>query len=340
MVPGEAGDSQAADTSAGMQSKEMSQALTLLGRALRDTGYRFTTVTPATHARVNALAEAGGNAWARGVEDVFGWSRPFRADAVPSDIFALMHAAGIVQPFRDGWRSMLRASTLGPHLYFHSAFPTDAADSVFFGPDTYRFARALDAELPALTAGVQRAIDIGCGTGAGALRIAAACPAAEIIAADINDAALHLCTVNAGLAEMPAIRTANSNLLQHVDGSFDLIVSNPPYLLDRARRSYRDGGGDLGRGLSLAIVDAAMQRLSPGGTLLLYTGVAITGGEDLFLREAGARLRACGYTWSYEELDPDVFGEELDEPAYAGVDRIAAVWLKASRPGDAASAQP
>ncbi|MGE0403972.1 MAG: SAM-dependent methyltransferase, partial [Kofleriaceae bacterium] len=27
----------------------------------------------------------------------------------------------------------------------------------------------------------------------------------------------------------------------------------------------------------------------------------------------------------YEEIDPDVFGEELDTPAYRDVDRIAAV---------------
>jgi SAM-dependent methyltransferase len=328
-----------------MGSAESSTALLSLGRALCDSTYRFTTVTPATHARVNAQAEANGSGWARSLADVFGWSRPFHTEAVPAGIFALMHAAGIVQPFRDGWRSTLRASTLGTHLYFHSAYPTEAADAVFFGPDTYRFARALDAELPALAAGVRRAIDIGCGTGAGAVRIAAACAGActgtgaIIIAADINDAALQLGAINAELAGAPAVHTANSNLLQGVTGSFDLIVSNPPYLLDEAKRSYRDGGGDLGRGLSLAIVDAAIQRLTPGGTLLLYTGVAITGGEDLFLRDAGARLRACGYTWSYEELDPDVFGEELDQPAYAGVDRIAAVWLKATRPGLAAYVQ-
>src|SRR3712207_277896 len=59
--------------------------------AVRDTGYRFVTVTPATHARVNARP---GNAWARGPEDVFGWSRPFRPEVLPSAVFELMRRGG------------------------------------------------------------------------------------------------------------------------------------------------------------------------------------------------------------------------------------------------------
>ena len=42
---------------------------------------------------------------------------------------------------RDGlMRSKVRFSSLGGSLYVHSAFPTSAAEAVFFGPDTYRFA--------------------------------------------------------------------------------------------------------------------------------------------------------------------------------------------------------
>ena len=47
----------------------------------------------------------------------------------------------------DGWRSALRVSSLGDQLYFHSAYPTCEPNAVFFGPDTYRFLRALQAEL-------------------------------------------------------------------------------------------------------------------------------------------------------------------------------------------------
>lgn len=116
-----------------------------------------------------------------------------------------------------------------------------------------------------------------------------------------------------------------------MDGVFDLIVANPPYLLDAAERAYRHGGGPLGAGLSLQIVQAAIVRLARGGALWLYTGVAMTDGDDAFLRHATALLDEAGLRWTYEEIDPDVFGEELDTPAYSDAERIAAVWLVASR---------
>jgi methylase of polypeptide subunit release factors len=307
-------------------------ALVELGRALRAARYRFTTVTPATHSRVKGRTD---HVWARDLADIFGWSRPFRADALPADVLALMTRAGIAQPHRDGWRSTLRASTLDGALYFHSAYPTSEADAVFFGPDTYRFARALRGELAMLGAAgrpVRRAVDVGAGGGPGALTIARALPDAEVLALDINERAMHLCRVNAQLAGLSNVAVAYSNLLQDVPGDFDLIVSNPPYLLDKSERAYRHGGGELGAGLSLALVRQAIGRLAPGGSLLLYTGVVMVHNEDPFLRRIEPLLQDAGMNWHYEEIDPDVFGEELDTPAYAMADRIAAVWLKASKP--------
>src|SRR3954449_4042849 len=69
-------------------------ALLRLGQELKSTGYRFTTVTPATHARVNRRPA---NAVARSLRDVFGWSRPFRSGAVPAGLFELLRTAGAVE---------------------------------------------------------------------------------------------------------------------------------------------------------------------------------------------------------------------------------------------------
>jgi hypothetical protein len=43
------------------------------------------------------------------------------------------------------------------------------------------------------------------------------------------------------------------------------------------------------------------------------------------------RLTAGDLAWTYEEIDPDVFGEELEAPAYRAADRIAAVVLNARK---------
>jgi hypothetical protein len=67
--------------------------------------------------------------------------------------------------------------------------------------------------------------------------------------------------------------------------------------------------------------------------LLLYTGIAIAGQEDAFLAEIAPLLDLCCSAWRYEELDPDVFGEEVGTPGYEDIERIAVVWLHATRRG-------
>ncbi|MCL1090173.1 class I SAM-dependent methyltransferase [Shewanella profunda] len=241
-----------------------------------------------------------------------------------------MRNADVLNPQGDGWISRVRASTLHGQLFLHSAFPTTTSDAIFFGPDTYRFTNAIVRHLAGNTP-VRRAVDIGCGAGPGAVVIALERPLAEVFAVDINDMALRYSAVNAGLAGATRVVTKHSDLLNGVDGGFDLIVANPPYLLDVHERIYRHGGGSFGEGLSLSIASLAKTRLAHGGTLLLYTGTAIVDGNDRFRAAVASLLDDSALEWDYMELDPDVFGEELDEPAYAEVDRIAAVLLTVRR---------
>lgn len=309
-------------------SPSQRQALLSLGAALRARHYQFTTVTPTTQARVLARAHAPHAATLR---DVFGWSRPFTAAAIDAEVLVCMRAAGVLAE-RDGLLySTVRMSTLAGEWLFHSAYPTTEADAVFFGPDTCRFVRAM-AQTP-LPAAPRRVVEIGCGSGVASIALARRFADAEVIAADINDRAIALADVNIALAGVDNARSRYSDLLAQLEGGFDLIVANPPYLLDPRQRAYRHGGGELGSGLSLRIVQSAIDRLAPGGRLWLYTGVAMTDGDDPFLRQASALLDQAGLRWCYEEIDPDVFGEELDTPAYAGAERIAAVWLVAAKGG-------
>jgi methylase of polypeptide subunit release factors len=300
------------------------RALVRLGEALRACGYEFTTPTPATHARVNARPE---NKQAKELRDVFGWSRPFTQDVVASDMLALMQEAGILIEENRIVRSALRVSSLEGELFFHSAYPTTEADAVFFGPDTHRFARAIKASLRDRTAPTANAIDIGCGAGPGGILVAKHVPSARVLMTDINESALRLARVNAALAGTTNAIARRSDILADLDGTFDLIVSNPPYLNDALQRAYRHGGGDFGADLSLRILDAALPRLAPAGMLILYTGTAIVGGRDLFRNAALPRLAAADLAWTYEEVDPDVFGEELETEVYRAADRIAAVVL-------------
>ncbi|WP_134630434.1 methyltransferase, partial [Pseudomonas aeruginosa] len=218
--------------------------LVSLGNWLRGQDYRFVTVTPATHERVNARPE---NRMARDLAGIFGWSRAFAGESLPADWLTLLAGADLIRREADGWRSQVRVSSLGEQLFVHSAFPTLAADAVFFGPDTYRFDRLIRSHLASSDpARIRRAADIGCGAGPGAIRIAMACPDAEVHGLDINPAALDLARVNAALAGVGNLTLARSDLLSQAPGRFDLIVANPPYLLDASERAYRHGGGMLG----------------------------------------------------------------------------------------------
>ncbi len=312
-----------------ISEKTQDQALLHLAQALRERGYHFVTPTPLTHERVNQRPE---NALAEDMHGIFGWSRPFQRELLPPALFNLMELADVLEACGSRWRSRVRLSSLDGQLFVHSAFPTDAPDAVFFGPDTYRFASAIQAHLNHHRGHIARAVDIGCGSGAGALLTALARPQAEVLAVDINSAALRLTRINAALAGAGNLQARHSDLLKDVHGEFDLILANPPYLIDPSERAYRHGGGPLGTGLSLAILDSALSRLAPGGSLLLYTGVAMQDNQDPFLGEVRQRLEGLALEWRYREMDPDVFGEELLEGAYTSCDRIAAVVLEVTRP--------
>jgi release factor glutamine methyltransferase len=302
-------------------------ALVALGRHLQDRGYRFTTVTPATHARVNARHD---NKTASTLEDAFGWSRPFSPDLLTDDMLDTLRDSGAMAMHDNLCRSMVRFSTLGRQIFAHSAFPTDTSDAVFFGPDTYRFANALRTTFRE-AGGALTVVDIGCGSGAGGLYLQSLLPGpVHLILGDVNPAAIRFARINAALNGREA-RIVQSDVMADIPESADIIIANPPYLVDRGGRVYRHGGGPLGFALSLRIVEEALTRLKPGGRLLLYTGAPVVAGVDKFREAVQPRVRDWAFT--YEEYDPDVFGEELDEPAYAAVDRIAAAVLTITAPG-------
>ena len=307
---------------------ERSASLLALGRALRDEGYTFTTVTPETHRRVEARAAAAGRRAARTLRDVFGWSRPFEESVLPRTMLDLARAAGIIVEHGSMLRSTIRFSSLAHELFAHSAYPTTAADSVFFGPDTYRYGELVAAEMN--RARRRRVVDVGCGSGAGG--ILAARNADAVVLADINQRALRLSAVNAALASVEdRVEIVESDVLRGVTGAFDLVIANPPYMVDPGSRAYRDGGGSFGEDLAVRITRESLARLEPGGRLVLYTGAAVVGGVDTFLRAVREVCNVAHAEWHYRELDPDVFGEEIEQnDAYAAVERIAAVALVAT----------
>ena len=141
-----------------------------------------------------------------------------------------------------------------------------------------------------------RILDVGTGSGVIVLSLAARFAEAEMHAVDISEDALALARENterSGLADR--IHFSQSHLLKEVEGAFDLIVANLPYVAaheapqlapevqhDPAVALY---GGAAGDELIRELIATAPAHLAPSGTLALEIGRGQAEGLSAFLTE-------------------------------------------------------
>ncbi len=300
-----------------------------LGRALLQEGYQFTTVTPETHRRILARAPDKN---ANCLRELFGWNCPLPIENLPPAILQLAERAQLIERQGNQITSKVRFSTLNQNIFMHSAFPTDQEDAVFFGPDSYRFVRFLMDKIKS----AKQIIDIGCGSGVGGLALARhlkehhRVDVENLFLSDISLRALEFARINSKITNLKMAsekppQFLQSDLFKNIPTGIDVVIANPPFIMDRHERFYRHGGQAHGSELSVRIVVEALNYLQPGGQLVLYTGTAVVNGRDIFRQAIDPFIK--GLDFSYEEIDPDIFGEELTDSNYCDVERIAAVGL-------------
>jgi release factor glutamine methyltransferase len=129
-----------------------------------------------------------------------------------------------------------------------------------------------------------RIVDVGAGSGVIAISLAAKFPGAKILAVDISDDALALAQENAAMLNLKhRVQFLKSRLLENVEGAFDLIVANLPYISTQDRHTLSREvlhdpevalfGGKRGDELVRELIDQAPTRLHPGGRLALEIGL-------------------------------------------------------------------
>lgn len=136
---------------------------------------------------------------------------------------------------------------------------------------------------PLLQRAPSRILDLCTGGGCIGLACALAFPDAEVLLSDISPDALAVAAINVeklGLGSR--VRLVQSDLFNDIDGSFDLIVSNPPYVAEEEYaglpeeflREPRLGlvSEQQGLDIPLRILAQAAGYLRPQGALILETG--------------------------------------------------------------------
>ena len=110
-------------------------------------------------------------------------------------------------------------------------------------PDTETLVQRAVAFLRARTGAELRVADLGTGSGCIAITLAAEVPGMSVTATDVSAAALDVARANAERLEVPGT-FVESSWADALDGTFDLVVSNPPYVttaeLDAVDRDVRD----------------------------------------------------------------------------------------------------
>jgi len=150
-----------------------------------------------------------------------------------------------------------------------------------------------------------RILDIGTGSGALLLALLGELPNGIGVGTDISEAALAVARANAernGLVARCAFVACD--IAAGVQGKFDLIVSNPPYVVhgdiaalapevrDYAPAVALDGGSD-GLACYRAIAAQAPPLLAPGGRLILELGIGQEPAVRALLTDAGLRVAAA-----------------------------------------------
>lgn len=159
-------------------------------------------------------------------------------------------------------------------------------------------------------------LDLGTGSGAVAVALALNSPEATVTATDLSFEALGIARENALRLGCEIQLCQGDVVSQFADATFDIVVSNPPYVplrdacgLQRELRhepSVALFGGEDGLEVTRRLVRDAPRVLRPGGWLLIEIGFGTRDAVDSLLR---------GAEWTPPEFLPDL----------AGIDRVAAV---------------
>ncbi|HVR21278.1 MAG TPA: methyltransferase [Polyangiaceae bacterium] len=201
-------------------------------------------------------------------------------DALSPELFEHLLDAGVVERSGGGVRSLFLVHPVDPGIYVLSD-RLDAGRDAVMGPGggTEHLARLVPAAFEG------RALDLGCGAGTLAL-VAARRGAKRAVGVDLNPRAIELSRFNTRLNGLDAEFFAGNGVEPVENESFDLVLSQPPFVgrpSEQEERTFLFGGA-RGDELALAFLAAVPSVLAPGGRAFFLLQSAEREGEPLTTR--------------------------------------------------------
>ena len=215
---------------------------------------------------------------------------------VPTDLEAVRHAVRPLQPETLVQAGLLEiegtvATATVKVLPFRNlllAFDSPRRLQTPLGEDYVMGIGTSTLTLANLTVRRHARLTLDLGTGCGIQALLAAPHSDRVLAVDRNPRAVKLATLNARLNGLSNIECREGDFFEPVRGkTFDLVVTNPPFVISPERRYiYRDGGMD-GDQVCQKIVRQVPQFLNAGGYCQILCNWVHLAGKDWRERLAG-----------------------------------------------------
>ncbi len=238
-------------------------------------------------------------------------------------------AAGLCHLTAAGVRSAARLAPYGGRLFLGDFVPHDQAT---LSADHVLGVGPASASLASMTVRRRAETVLDVGTGAGVQAILAAPHADRVLGTDTNPRALNFAAMNAQLNGIENIRWRTGSFFEPMAGEhFDLVVSNPPFVISpQSRFIFRDGGMK-GDGVSEHVVTRAGAHLKEGGYAIVLVNwhhrsqedwaerpkqwVEDNGCDTWIMRFQNADPLSYAANWlrQMEAHEPERYGQLLDE---------------------------
>ena len=229
--------------------------------------------------------------------------------------------------------SLLKVSPVENGYFLSGVVTVTPGEFIYLGWDSYILSKALINTL-ADKPQMNRALDL-C-TGSGVQAILASRYFSQVIGVDINTNSPLIASANSRLNDRNNCYFILSDLYTHVEGQFDFIIANPPYVFSTEKADLLgycgDGKSYYGMEIPLRIIEGWERFLNQTGEAIMITISPIVNSADILASLVKERFNTFHLSFEFYEIATHVMHKGLiEEHKKAGIEHATFYIIKAKR---------